>query len=212
MAQLDLYVDTFGQSLVTGPNNPAPFQLPNFKQGDTVNFRVFLLMRNVNYPNSVVGFPAFSIVPVGPLTLKMAIGDKAGTGTGNLVASQFTWAKSADGTNFTGALALNTTEMNTAIAAAASVQKWFEIEFLQAGLSTTCFQRQITIDADVIKESGVVPVPGQTNATTDYVNATFLKKDGTGDSADVKVWASRDGTKKVLQYVDDDGEMKFDKI
>lgn len=213
MAQLDLYIDTFGRKLVTGPNNPAPFTLPNLTQGDTISLRVYLLLRTTNYPNGTIGYPPFSIVPVGPLSLKLAIGDKSGTGTGNLIAAQYVWSKAADGTYFYANLALNTTELNTALGTSDALStKWLEVQFVQAGLPTTCLQQKVTIDADVIKDVSTVPLPNQTATTAEYVNATFLKKDGENDVADFKIWVNAATGKKVRQYVDDDGEMRFEKI
>lgn len=210
MAHLDLYIDTFAdpaQSLVVGPFNRGQFPLPPFTQNDTVSLRVYLLARNTSFPLN-----PYTIINNSSLSLALAIGVRSGTGDGDHVVEQFTWSKDANNQYFYADVAFNTSELATAIGSASQLTtQYLEIEYRQgAGLPTTVFQRQITINADVIKNSTQALAPGQTAMSVEDANATFLKKDGTNDVADSKIWRSPDGTKRILQYVDNDGVMHFD--
>lgn len=212
MAQLDLYVDTYARKFVTGPTNPAPFTIPDWIQGDTVTLHVYLLARTTRWPASFVNLPAYSIIGNSDLSLKLGIGSKSGVGTGDLVTQQFTWDKDATNSYFYADLALNTAAINTALASETSVTKWLEIEYTQSGYPSTVIQQQTIIQADVLKNASVAVPAGQTAMTAEDANATFLKKDGSNDVADSKIWRSPDGTKRTLQWLDNDGNMRFDPI
>lgn len=207
MASLDLYIDTFSGEFVTGPTNATLFTLPNFKQGDVMPFRIWLLARTTSYPT----ISPFTVVNIAAISLKMAIGTKSGTGTGSHLVNQFSWNKSADNQYFYANVAFNTTELNSAIGSSESLSgKWLEIEFTQDGYPTTVLQRQVTIDADVIKGASTTLPAGQVAMTAEEANATFVKKfGGNGDSI---ILVSADGTKKRMLYVDNNGNLMSDLI
>lgn len=176
--RLDWYVDIAGNTLVANPFGPAPFVLPPIRQGDTIPLRVYLLQRTTSYPNSFPGYPAFEILNNSDLSLKVAIGTKAGNGDGDHVASQFTWSKDSANQYFYADLALNTAEMIAAFGSSPTLSRVLEIEATRDGVPFTSLQQEVTIHADVIKDAAVALQAGETALTLNYANATFAKNVG----------------------------------
>jgi len=188
---------------VAGPTNPNVVTLPALVQGDTLTLNVYLLTRNASYPLS----NPFTILNNAGLTLQMAIGDKVGNAT-NYYATQFIWAADAANQYFTAQLALNTAAITALLGANSSAQAWLHVEYLQGGLPTTVLERQVTLQAAVIKAGGNAPLPpGLTPLSAEYANATFLTRQIVG----AVVWVSPAG-KKFAQYCDDDGTVHVDPV
>lgn len=204
MAQFDIYIDTVSGETVTGPSNPASAPLPRFTQGDTMSLRIYLLARTTTYPLST----PFNIINNAALSLKVAIGPKDGSAGSTLYTQQFTWAKDASNQYFFADLALNTAAIATLLGSAAQVTSpWFEVEYTQNGFPTTVLSKQITLNAEVI-ETGTISAPaGQTAASVEYVNATFLKNENNGF-----VLANPNTGQKRFVYLGDDGVVHFDPI
>lgn len=176
--RIDLYVDVVGGLLVSNPYGPAPFTMPILKQNDTVPFRVYLLQRTTNYPYSVQSSPAFELINNASLSLKMAIGVKSGTGDGDLVASQFNWAKDPLNQYFYADLALNTQELADAMGDSASITRVLELEVTRNGLPNTVYQGPVQIDADVIKNTTITPQPGLTPLSAEEAAQTYVRQFG----------------------------------
>lgn len=210
MAHTALYIDTYAEVFVNGPTNNGLFILPPFKQNDTKSFRIYLLERTTSYPLN-----PYTVMSLSGLSLAFALGDKAGNGDGDHVVEQFTWnINTSDPARpyFYADVAFNTAELATALGSSAQITKWFEIEYRQNSVPTTVYQRQHDIHADVIKQATQTLGPGETAISAQTADATYLKKDGTNDTGDIKIWRNAATGKRVMQYVDDDGNMKFDPL
>lgn len=204
MAQHILYVDTASGEFVSGPSNTAVAELPRLVQGDTANFRIYLLQRSTTYPLS----SPYTILSTAGLALKVALGPKDGTAGSTLYAQQFVWSTDAGNQYFYASLALNTAGIGTLLGSAASASAWLEIEMSEGGLPTTVLQKQVTVHAEVI-DSAVVSVPaGLTAMSAEEANAIFLKREVPGAITLV----SPSGLKKVALYVDDDGVFHADPL
>ncbi len=203
MAQFDLYIDVLNQTLVSGlqGQNVNP---PNFFQGDSPTFRIWLL-----YPTWNPITP-YSYLGIAGLSLEVAIGDKQGSG-GTIYTQQLTWAPSTDPNNpnyFIAQLPFNTTAINTKLGTSASFQAWLQVLYLQGGVQSTLLEAQVTINATVIQNGGVVVPPGLNPATLEYVNATFLTRNITGGFYLV----NPNTGKKVFAYLGDDNAVHFDPV
>jgi len=211
-ATLDLYIDTQGpkdQNLVISSINKGAYVLPNFTQNDIVAVRVFPLIRKTSYPHN-----PFSAVLISDYSLKFMIGSKSGTGTGTPLVTQFTWSKDLGDNFFYANVEFNTSELADAIGNSAQLTgRYLEIELTKTGgVPWTILQRTVTIDADVIKNATTSATSGLTSTSAQEVDAGYLRRDGTDDTADYKIWRSPDGTRRVMQYLGNDGVMKFDPI
>lgn len=211
-ASLDLYIDTQGpkdQNLVISAINKGPYALPNFTQNDVILTRIFPLRRNTSYPHS-----PFAGVDITEYSVKFVIGSKSGTGTGSPLVTQFTWSKVIAESYFYANIDFATAELATAIGSNEQLTgRWLEIELTKTGGTPwTILQRTVTIDADVIKNATLSVAAGQTPISAQDVDGSYLRRDGTGDTADFKIWVSPDGTKRMLQYLGNDGSMKQEPI
>lgn len=206
MAYNELFIDVVGNQPVGGLNNPSQAALPTFYQGDTLNFRIYLLKRTQTYN---LRSPHFEVQNLASLSLKVGVGVKNGTAGSTLYTQQFTWAKDAANQYFFASIPLNTAAINTLLGSAAQANAWIEFETTEAGFPTTVFQKEITIQAEVVDSSSVVVVPpGATAMTAEEANATFLKQTIQGQIYLV----SPDGTKTVALYVDNDGTFHSDPV
>lgn len=207
MARFDLYVDTYNGTLVKGPSNPDSGTLPKLTQGDTISLRIYLLERTTIYPmNSGTAGP-FNLITVADLSLKVALGPKNGTAGSTLYTQQFTWSKDLTNNFFYADFPLNTAAITTLIGSAASAEAWFEIELTQNGFPTTVFQQSVTIHAEVIETGSLVAPPGETVATVNYVNATFLKNENEGF-----ILRNPNTGARAYVYLHDDGTLHCDPI
>ncbi len=205
MAQYDLLIDLQSGEPVIAVDNPAAAPLPPFVQGDTLNLRIFLLNRTSTYPVSTP-YTLLNVAGIG--ALQVALGDKIGNAT-NYYTTQFTWTADTVNNCFTAALPMNTAAITTLIGANPSASTWLEVKYLVAGLPTTVLEKQITIQAAVIKAGGLPPLPpGLTPLSAEYANATFLPRQVQGAITLV----SPDGTKKLALYIDNDGTFHTDPI
>lgn len=204
MAQYDFYVDIISGTLVTGPSNTAAAAFPKLVQGDTISLRIYLLARTPTYPNST----PYTVIDSSSFSMKVALGPKDGTAGSTLYTQQFTWVPDAAHQYNAANLPLNTAGITSLIGSATSGSAWFEIEISQGGFPTTVFQRQVTIEAEVI-ETGVITVPpGATGITAEEVNGQFVKNVNTG----FIIQCATDATKKVFVYVDAAGTLHMDPI
>lgn len=204
MAQYDLYVDVLNNQLVTSLANAAAAPIPPLIQGDTPTWRIFLVVPTGNF------LAPYTSLSIGGLSLEVALGDKIGNAT-NYYATQFAWTPSSDPTNpnyFIGQFALNTDPITTALGGNASFQPWLEIKYVSAGVPTSVFQKQVTVNAAVIKGGGVVVPPGLNPISAEYANATFLTRTIHGG-----FFLVDDNTgKKVFIYLADDGTVHMDPV
>lgn len=173
MAQFSIYIDVVNNLVIggIGIGQGQAASLPPFVEGDTPSYQIFLCTPTNN------PLTPYTLMPIGGLSLQVAIGDKIGNVT-NYYTTQFVWAPSTDPTQpnyFFATLPLNTAAITTLIGGASSAQSTFEVKYLQNGVPTTVLSQQITIQATVIKNGGVVVPPGLTALSAEVANATFLK-------------------------------------
>lgn len=203
MAQFDLYIDTYSGNLVTGIDNITPASLPKLVQGDTISFRIYLLARTTSYPR---GTP-FTTINLAALSLKVGIGPKDGTAGSTLYTQQFVWAKDPTNSYFFADLPLNTAGITNRIGALESNTAWFEVEYTQNGFPTTVFQESVNLHAEVVETGNIVAPAGETAASVEYVNATFLKNENNGF-----ILKNNNTGVRAFVYLADDGTLKADPI
>ena len=151
MATLPLFLDTVNRRLVASATSAAPFTLPTFTRGDALTLRVTLLT-----PNETIVNP-FALANVSSLTIRAGIG-AAGL-TSALLTLQIDWVRDNAASTFTGALPLNTPEIEAAFVASngAALKSLFEIEIDADGDKTTALQIPCSIIEDVIKDGALAP-------------------------------------------------------
>ncbi len=151
MATLPLFLDTVNRRLVASATSAAPFTLPTFTRGDALTLRVTLLT-----PNETLVNP-FALANVSNLTIRAGIG-AAGLASA-LLTLQISWLRDNASSTFTGALPLNTPEIEAAFVASngAALKSLFEIEIDADGDKTTALQIGASIVEDVIKDGALEP-------------------------------------------------------
>jgi hypothetical protein len=204
MAQFKLYIDTESGELVRGASSTTLANLPRFFQGDTISFRIYLLERTASFP---AGSSPYSIINNADLSLRVGIGPKNGTAGSTLYTSQFTWEKDPTNSFFFADLALNTSGINGLISGGESGTAWFEVEYIEDSLPTTVFQRQITIEAEVLESTALIVPPGETPLSAETANATYLQRDNNG------FYLSNATTgHKVFVYLDENDQVQFSPV
>jgi hypothetical protein len=169
MVQINLYIDTTENILISGLNTSGSFD-PNkipFYYGDTVNLRVYLMDKlQVRFPSD---FP-YSIIPTTGLQLFLYLDD--GTVGGTIYTQQISWATDANSQYFYATLALNTAALATLLGVSTGKTCYLKIGYVQAGLQTTVFSQTINIGVG-IPASGLVVPPGLTPLSVEVANATY---------------------------------------
>lgn len=202
MAQVDLVIDIASGEAVTSVTDTSVGQLPRFVQGDSLNLRIYLVRAAGN-----VSAPAR--IAVSGVTLQVALGTRVGDET-EYYTQQFTWAASADLANpyWSALFPMNTDAITTLIGSASDASAWFEVKAIIDGLPTTLLSKQVTINAAVIKEGGLVVPPGLTPLATETANAMFLGRTITGPI----VLVNETTGKQIQLYVGDDGTFHADPL
>ena len=151
MATLPLFLDTVNRRLVLSATDTQPFTLPSLIRGDALTLVVQLLS-----PVGTLTRP-FVVKSTTGLSLRVGVGT-AGL-LSNLVTLQTTWTIDATAKTFTGALPLNTPEIEAAftVSAGAPFTRLFEIEIEEDGRRTTALQIPVTLREDVIKDGALEP-------------------------------------------------------
>ena len=198
-----IYIDTLARQVVQSPVNSAVAALPPFVQGDTLTLQIQALQ-----PTGQLVQPVYTIVSVAGLTMEVAIGTRIGSGN-TIYAAQYAWTPDINNF-FSAALALNTAAINTLLGTNQSASAWIEVKLINGlGVPTTILDQQITIQAAVIQNGNLTPVPpGGTAASLEYCNAQFLSRLIQGQI----ILESPDGTKKAALYLGDDYTLHCDPI
>lgn len=153
-----------------------------------------------------VAFPTgdpFNAVDVSGLSLVASVLDTSG----NTLATQSVWASDAARNTLTGAINCDTVDMAAWVT---TDPKRVLIEFRFTG---TAGSRNVRADGEstvIRKQFNVtgapVPVTGAYYPTLDEIKALFVAREmAAGDSV---TWKSGDGTKRILEYLDNDGVMR----
>ena len=109
---LNLFVDYRNKRFVQSQLVAAPFKFPYLHRQEKINIKVQFVEPN---PTGGLANP-LSVVDVTPISMEMGVGYQA---NGDPLATQLTWTKDEANNVFTAALDLNTTAMETALAALA---------------------------------------------------------------------------------------------
>lgn len=203
MAQYDLYIDVVAGALISSLQNPQTTNPPPLVQGDNPTWRIWLC--------NPTGDPRtpYTLIPIAGLSLQVAIGDKVGNTT-NYYTQQFTWAPSADPANpnyFIAQLPLNTAAITTLLGSGASANSTLQVVYIQGGFPTTVLEIQVTIQAAVIKNGGVIVPPGATFLSAETAAATYLKRTIVG-----AIILQNPNGKQVALFCDADGSFKADPL
>lgn len=174
MANVDLYIDVTTSNAVVSTSDISVAQLPQFVQGDTINFRVFLI-------RSVGRLSTPARVTTTGRTLQMALGTRVGNTT-TYYTQQFTWEPNDDEANphWTAQLPMSTAAINSLISAGESAQAWFEVKVIENGLPTTVLSKLVNILAAVIKEGGITVPALPTPLSVEAAIMLFLQREITG--------------------------------
>lgn len=185
--KLELFCDIRNRKFVNGLYNKGPFTLPKTYWQDNYNLQVKILE-----PDSDGGFSTaqFAVVDVTPLTVNVAVGL-----AGDPKASTMSLTKDEDNDVFTGALNLNTSEMDTAITAATgdSIDLLFEVEIVE-GTERTTIQQAIKVYKEVLTTGA--PDPSEYDPPSAlYTNMVSVLSDSDnndveGDGTNIKIWGN----------------------
>ncbi len=176
--------------------NGSASSLPALWQYNTRNLRLQFV--NPNPTTLPLGSSSYSPQNLNGYLPRVAI-TPTPTGTGGgpavlAIQTVFVW----DNTNqwFTGSLALNTSAVDSFIAAAASATAHFEITLIQPDATRfTAFGGPVTLNAAGDEGTSTVPTPTAQYLTADEIKALFVPR--IMAAGDVIQFISPDGTKKA---------------
>jgi hypothetical protein len=171
MAQFDIFIDTTVQEVVRGFGDPTTALLPTFVQGDTPTLRIWPLVRTTTFNGGV----PYAYLSVAGLSFQVAIGTRVGNSS-LYYTQQFIWTADANNQSISATLPLNTSGIDTLLGTNSQASAWFEAKYLSGGLPTTILDKQINVQASVIKAGALIVPPGATALTAEDANAAFLKR------------------------------------
>lgn len=196
----DIYCDFTNGRLVQSNVSATPVLFPKVFHQD--NLRLVIHPLEVDPSRAPNLGPFAQIDPTG-MSLKVGIFDSTGDTT---LALQSTWT--VDGNTLVGTLNCNTAEMTAEIGSADSITGILEFEFTDSdGNKITIQQDTLTIEREYIVSATPDPIPNETFLPEAASLAMFLLKEGTAGEG--RIWVSPDGTKKVFQYLDNNGVMQY---
>ncbi len=204
MALLKLFVDVSRKSFVLSDVNASDFQLPRLVQGDTYSVEITFVE-----PAPSLGIGRVTKVDCGSYSMRVGIGVTPIASTSvSPVVLQTVWTWDSAALKFTGTLALNTADLNTAMGAVSSKDLTFEIELkvVASGFYETMFQGPVTILAELIEDVALVPVAGDSALGRAEANATFVKKRGLPGETFSMVNA--EATWEIIFRVDENGTLR----
>lgn len=205
MALLKLILNRATGQLVTSQEQPTPFNLPAFVQGDTLAIEFSIVE-----PAPSLGVGKVAYVSLAPYSLKIGVGGQPlGNGSVTPAALQTSWTLSADNYTYSGSLALNTTEINTLIGSAHSVAAWFEIEVrvVATGGYETVFGKLTSLRAQLIAAGSSTPVsPDSPALSVAEAFATYVPRVGQAGGSIILI--SSDGAYAVQLYCHTDGSFQ----
>lgn len=213
--ELVLYNDIVQRRIVPGLNSlDASIALDEFSQGDQLKLQIWPVVPTYR------GLAAFySKALIGNLDLRVGIGPRIGAEA--RLAAQDIWTAVVDGEGygyFSATLDLNTSQMNTAIAAAEAtgqdfITSNFVILTLETGVPRVTYDRPVKIKSRVIDYGAAVTLPSPVSSyyektQIDAMFASYVKwvNDAVGDRGRAIITLSLDGTRqRQFGGVDDDG-------
>ena len=185
--KLEIFVDIRNRKFCKGLYDTGTFALPPVYWQDNFNLQV-----KVVEPDTDGGFSRqpYSVVDVTPLEINVAVGL-----AGDPKASTSTLTKDETNDQFTGALNLNTTEMQTAINAATRdyVELYFELE-IEEGSERTSVKAPIRVYKEVLTTGAPSPTTYSPPSAL-YTNLLSVLSDSDdndveGDGTNIKIWGN----------------------
>lgn len=204
MALFDIFIDVDAQEVVRGFADSSVTSLPRMVQGDTPTLKLWPLKRTVTFNG---GTTPYSYMGVAGLSFEVAIGTRVGNSS-TLYTQQFVWTADANNQSVSATLPLNTAGIDGIIGNNSSAPAWFEVKYLSAGFPTTILDKQIDLQAAVIKAGALVVPPGATAMTAEEANAAFLKRIIHG----AFILQNDNTGKQIACYLGDDGAFHADPI
>jgi hypothetical protein len=201
---LKLYVDTQRDVLVSGLYSERIFTLPKFTQADILPVELFLLQP----ANAGVTRPYDVILESKTVTITLC----APSATSPTVHAQIVLTGPDSTGKYVGNLDLTTAAINTLVSGAGSSDATcrFQVKVSGGGIYGTEAKQTATVEKSGTTAASVGPAPSSTYLTSVESIATFaLRYMAAGASI---IWESEDTTKKCLQYLDNNGVMRFDPI
>lgn len=169
MGLLKLYCDVSAKKLVKGLTDSSSFTLPPFYFGDMVSIEVYLVSPN---PRGGQGAP-LSRIDTAAYSLRVGIGSKGSSPD----AIQDTWAKYTGAEpRWEGYLNVGTTNLETALGAADSINRFLEVEIFSAeGGYETIAQQAVTVHAQVMPAGAATPIPADQYVTQAQMLQLFVQ-------------------------------------
>jgi hypothetical protein len=206
---IDIYNDVQNNVLYGSANASRPLVIPDLYQYGTLQLRWYPVR-----PTYSVLPPFFSNVDLDQLTLKMAIGPRAGAESP--ISAQYTWTKAytsgASGPGYMYAnLDLNTTEVNTAIGTSDSITSYFEITMSEDGVPRVVYQTPVRIISAVTPPGSAssLPTPAASYLSREECMELFVKW-ANNQAGKTITLTSPDGTRDRIIGVRNDGSAQDD--
>lgn len=189
-------------SLVATATGLQGIAQPAFAQGDTEQVTLILTQPNPAGPWS----NQRSVVNLAGYTFRIAIGAPGGTP----IALQTSWTLAADNLSATCALNLNTSGIDSLVSGVSSALSTLSLKVNDGVSWHTRALYPVRIYAQVDDNTSNVPTPTSEYHTTVEAEALFAKR--VMPAGGSITWTSQDGTKQVVQYLDNDGTMHYDVV
>ena len=178
---------------------------PKVFHKNTLNLQIFPLEVN---PAAVTGGDPFTMVSTSGLSLVLSIYSSDGS---TLLATASSFTEETGTGTLIGQLDLNTTEMGTAITSLEGSEVIIEARFVNpSGETNVSTTRKSGSQSKILKQLNATgaptPVPGETYVTLNELKALAVLK--AGQPGETKTWISADGSKTLLQYLDNDGNLQ----
>jgi hypothetical protein len=75
---------------------------------------------------------------------------------------------------------MNTAAISTLLGSSSSAQAWFEVKLIEDALPTTILSKQVSVQAAVIKDGGVIVPAGLTPLSVEAANVIYLQREISG--------------------------------
>lgn len=206
MNTLKLFLDITGKQLRAGPADRQVFQLPWIAQNDVIPIELFLIQAT---PEAGISSP-FAYVTDSALSVKIGIVTPHPSAATVHCSADLTLVGGSNPAKWTGVLSVGTLgSLLTGAVTSATAKIEVQLYDASTGQTTTALQIDVALRADGLKPATPPPVaPPDSYVTATQAGATFAKK--IGDVGDTLTLTSADGTKRVILYVDNDGNFHAD--
>jgi hypothetical protein len=176
-ANISLFINTTNNSLIGGLSNSAvvqPGQIPLF-YGDTVTMNIYLLAA-LQGTNLAPGTFPFSQISTAGLTLYMFLDN--GVVSPTIYTQQISWTPDPTGTFWTANVSLLTAALTALLGAGTNASAWLQIGYIQNGLPTTVFSKQVNVQVGMPTANAPTVPAGQTALSLETARGLFVPING----------------------------------